>query len=773
MKQQTIELGWRKGMWSAGNPATTPKDYARLIENMVFRPGPRLEKRAPFTDDSRGNCVGLALWSDPSNKVQRVVAFASNSFATDVYVKDVSGNGWSSAYTVTAVGDTPSGVAAYTNYRDHLYYIVGETNMGSNSDPGHIHAFNGTALETNAIGGETLRARTISSFVDRLILGHVQAVVTNHLGTTNAYDATGWSATTTTRENITQGSTVIGRITPTATTNSKIYIAAAASASASASETSFVFRSDFRNTSPSYEMPLTTEIYYSSVWVADTATVLGTIRVPTTAGGNGFRYRASAVAGDTKTAAVTEPTWPTTIGDTVVDDQVTWTCEGLDAVASTPVTLPTLTASANWTPVFTRAIIPTLAATTTFGVRVKFGTTAVSTITLAAVDISLKDGVSDGAINKRNYGQQLTSGKFFKPFINRQSTASGVTIGLTGDVYWTETSDPDSIDANNFFKLTELPGNVTAAAVVGGRYIVFKRRGMWIFQGSADPDNPLVKERFFAHVGAVFEGGVTVFEDKLYWIGENGVYAYEPGGEPVEICGDGMREEIVANTSLFTTFPSIGVDELNRDIWLSVKIRQSTPAHVYVYDLDSGAWTRQSVALSGVSTQTIGMFTFQPSNGTLYCGVKDDSLSTFLDVHRLTATTGGDGTAASSVTAYITPAPIELMFPRREIALDEVGTYNSVTGSQTNNTFTVGVSLDGGNTFGKTNSVTIPTQAAATVADRLPVPLRQSGQRLMVRLAHAGDAGATMFNVSAIDAVVRDLGPQRTISTPTQGSASL
>lgn len=63
-----------------------------------------------------------------------------------------------------------------------------------------------------------------------------------------------------------------------------------------------------------------------TAWVADTATTLGDVVVPTAGLENGFRYEATAVAGDTKTHATTEPTWPTAEGATVVDDQVTWTC---------------------------------------------------------------------------------------------------------------------------------------------------------------------------------------------------------------------------------------------------------------------------------------------------------------------------------------------------------------------------------------------------------------------------------------------------------------
>jgi len=63
-----------------------------------------------------------------------------------------------------------------------------------------------------------------------------------------------------------------------------------------------------------------------TAWTADTAMDVGDIVVPTAGKENGFRYECTAAAGDKKTHATTEPTWPTTEGATVVDDQVTWTC---------------------------------------------------------------------------------------------------------------------------------------------------------------------------------------------------------------------------------------------------------------------------------------------------------------------------------------------------------------------------------------------------------------------------------------------------------------
>lgn len=56
------------------------------------------------------------------------------------------------------------------------------------------------------------------------------------------------------------------------------------------------------------------------VWAASTAYTLGQTRIPTS--GNTFRYEITTAG----TSAASEPTWPTSIGSTVVDGTCIWTC---------------------------------------------------------------------------------------------------------------------------------------------------------------------------------------------------------------------------------------------------------------------------------------------------------------------------------------------------------------------------------------------------------------------------------------------------------------
>lgn len=61
------------------------------------------------------------------------------------------------------------------------------------------------------------------------------------------------------------------------------------------------------------------------VWTASTAKVVND-KVRTTAK-NGYRYKVQSITGGGLTGA-SQPTWPTTIGATVVDNQVTWINDG-------------------------------------------------------------------------------------------------------------------------------------------------------------------------------------------------------------------------------------------------------------------------------------------------------------------------------------------------------------------------------------------------------------------------------------------------------------
>ena len=61
-----------------------------------------------------------------------------------------------------------------------------------------------------------------------------------------------------------------------------------------------------------------------SAWTAATDYSAGDRVIPTSV--NGYYYEVTTDAGSSH--ATTEPTWPTTIGNTVVDQGITWTCEG-------------------------------------------------------------------------------------------------------------------------------------------------------------------------------------------------------------------------------------------------------------------------------------------------------------------------------------------------------------------------------------------------------------------------------------------------------------
>ncbi len=81
-----------------------------------------------------------------------------------------------------------------------------------------------------------------------------------------------------------------------------------------------------------------------AIWVAATAYAIGSV-VRRTNGVQDFWFFASANASDTKSGG-SEPTWPTTIGTTVVDNNVTWTCISTQSYVARRMATGTINANA-------------------------------------------------------------------------------------------------------------------------------------------------------------------------------------------------------------------------------------------------------------------------------------------------------------------------------------------------------------------------------------------------------------------------------------------
>ena len=63
----------------------------------------------------------------------------------------------------------------------------------------------------------------------------------------------------------------------------------------------------------------------ANVWSVAKTVALGQLMLPTVANRSGFQYRATAIGSSPHTGGF-EPRWPTTIGHTVLEGDITWTC---------------------------------------------------------------------------------------------------------------------------------------------------------------------------------------------------------------------------------------------------------------------------------------------------------------------------------------------------------------------------------------------------------------------------------------------------------------
>ena len=749
------------GEFRAGDPASVPDGFVLYLHNMLLRPN-RLDSRPPAIYDNVDSVVGLALWEDITNQQTRFVAVSGSN----LYVKNATGETWSAAIPI---GLTPGRMTDYANFEGVLCMMF-DNGAGV---PSRILSYDGTTVATAPIASGTITGRCTATLGKRRFIGMPRVTIllvaagaakTNASTYAMTYDWTtaDWTKTNVTASILTASAGQLTcRLSPQSTADSACDVIMASGSGflvpPQGGVSPLVWRFEARGVDAAYDVPITLELLITIGRANTTAYVVGDLVTVVAADGNTYRYRCTTAG----TSAGAPPVFPAAIGATVADNTVTWTNEGSDVVASMAGTVFNVTDVPTFTPYFLDCLLPAATNLVSYRARVKFynaDTTALTT--LAPIDISYRDGLSDTNPAKACHGSQWTAGPYHMPFINKETTTTLSRQANLESIIWSEILEPSTFRGVNNYEPKEAAGLPTALKVSGGRLLLFKRRAMWQFYLTEDPDNPILPETpARIGVGALGPRAIDVLDDETFFIGEYEVYRMKIGYAPRPLGGTAMREAIfdyganwVESQATYNE-PLLAVDRKNREVWVYTQKGklfcyhigdEATPDAYRPLTPEDGKWSEHDI-----NGQEISEMAFNPTTDEMYIAIGGKGLV------RLDPSATAKDEIDSTLTLYsvskdITFRPIEAFSPRYDALLNEIGVYHTATAAQTNETLTLSISLDRGTTFAYTNVVRFDPAVA-----RIPITVWESGPSITLKLTHTGQTGKAIWSFSRAEAALQ------------------
>lgn len=724
------------GMYAAGDLGTIPDGSVPELLNILPRPN-RYPSRPPVAYDSLMNINGLANFDDATNKVARLVAIDT---AHHPYEKSTSGETWSSSLGTL----TGTRLTSYANYRGKLYGMMDD---GSGL-PSSAFSFDGANLSTSPFNA-AIQGRTIDVFNDRLYVSYPRLTVTPQVFTgktlnQTVYDVTAWTKSGCTVSNITANGVTISRVFVTSTTAGLVAQPGIGSTGVlSYASTADVRKGTWlcylRGTHASYRAPITMELVLNTQWVSGNAYVVGDLI------SDGTSLQRCTTDG---TAGGVAPAWATTVGATTADGAGTlvWTNEGSRVLASLKDTIPTATESLDFTAFALVVTVPLATNTLLIAPILRFYSADNPTVTLSAVDMSLKDSITDGDPRKANRGQQFTLGSMIPPFFNCES-ASSATVDLAEEI-WSELGDPRNFKRTNTYAYQEAVGYPTASCVIGGRKITWKRNAFWVFAGTDSADIPIRRERPINFgIGCLGPLAHDEYENETFFIGESDIYRMKVGDDqPSAIGGDGMRETIMARGSNWvesqSTYkrPLLRIDKSRLIVWVYTQ-----KGKLYAYDLRLNVWSSHTLACG----KEIDTMLWNQNTSNFYVAIGGFGL-TRMD-YATGDSTGAYDTIDNTATTYsgtmsVTLRPIELYDPPHyEATLEEVRDRESITisGQQVNCSY----SQNQGRTFTDLTPITVTTTTTGEFGPMRFFPWVTGGS-ITVKMSCVGKLGEAAFSLS-------------------------
>ncbi len=755
--RQRLPGSIQSGMWAGGDAAMIPEGYVRKLRNVIW--GDVWISRPPFTSDGLVTIRGLGIWFDESTGKRRLIAIKEiGSGLGEGYVKSSTDEAWSSRIDGALI--SADDIHDWVNFRGRFYYI----HRGSSSYG--LRRYTGTDEDSVKLDGydnSSIQPQCVCVFADRLILGGVKFSIRNFLYDLDAvvnytYNPSNWTRVNVTAGTFTSTGGTTYTITPTNTTTASVEAPLSFLVLDGGTNNSLIarWRADLRSRHESYDIPLTMQLRHSQPWAASELVAAGQIYIPTVR--NNLRYRAQNAG----TAGAGEPVWPTTVGLTVGDNGITWICEGTDVAGETSFFLESLGKNSQFS---TYQCVARIADGLRTALRplLKFGTSTTATYTLASVEFAFVDARSDGAPYKQNFGHQITKGEFEFPFLNIDN-GSNATVSATDTWMWTDPGT-EIVRAQNSYKMREEPGDVVAVRpLTRDRLVVSKRNSATIFTPTQDANVPFLPELGFSPGIGILNpkaADVATHDGATYAVGEDGVYRWNVGSEPKELCGERMLREMFskstatwvesqaapANRALLT------IDQKNKAVYVYVQ-----KGLIHRYDIRGDSW---SVIEAGGDTSSTARgyqicdMLYNPGTSFVYFAYAESASGT-AGLARLDDT---QAAAEDSISSSGTlPVHHEIIFrpiegrPRVDMAVDELHVHADCTVA--NQTATAFYSKDQGSTFTASST---PRSLSTATANFEPerFGIWQSWGTITPRLLVTGKAGPGAFKLSGVEVAVR------------------
>lgn len=717
-------------MVTSGDAARNRPGSSELLRNVVVEAGGKISKRTGWDSTASASLASapeaFLKWQDEQNAVERFVALT----ATGIHIWD--GSAWGAEI---AGGET--GLKDFANSRSRLIWAAGTG----------LYSYDGLTLDDDPFH-VAFGADSVCSWVGRTFLGRCKAAVANELITAKAYVTSGWGILNATRDTYTSGSATIIRITPDSGSTAIPYLySGTVLVPASAEYEPVVWRSDLRTENASDPVPITLEVQVNNQVARNQFYNVGEVVTVASASGypTAYRYRCRT-AGTTSALA---PTYNEGLSETTTDGGAVFVNEGPSSIAQKEILLDSATDNqGEWTTTYFPISVPPRANTIELIIYISWGHASKTSagapdpqIVRAPIAVGLKDGLADDNPAKQNYGQQVTLGKFWYDFFNKESDTSR-SIDYPSRVYFTEPLT-DEIREANYIDFTETTGPITALrAVDDDTLAIFKRGGILLLAPGPKADLPVVRSAYLPGVGALHARAVAQFEGITYFIGESGIYAFNGESVPVEITTDEIRGAIFAegawieDGSSLANIPTLRIHEKRKELWVMGQQKK-----VFIYSIPRKAWTFFDVVKdSSDGTSEIRDFAFfngamhlsAVSNGPLKEGATRDELYS------------GGAVSTNPVKAEVWLRPIETM-RREDVLIESLEIRHKATGSQASTTLTAYVSTDDGETFPRFHVVQLEASGGGLTLAR--IPLWQRGSRLTVKLVSDGDSDPSIFNL--------------------------